>query len=398
MARTKDTPIGVLVEGLLTQEDGSTMKMLLQALLNRLLEAERTEHLRAEPHERTSERRGYRNGYQPREMSTRLGTISLQVPRTRDGEFSTAMFQRYQRSERALQLGLAEMYVKGVSTRKVADVTEALFGTEFSATTVSNLAQELDEEIAAWRERPLEERFPYLIADGQYHKVREGGRVVSMGVLTVTGITEEGVRRVLDFEVATGETETSWTELFKRLKRRGLKGVVLVVSDDHAGLRGAVERCFTGAAWQRCQFHFQGNLRDLVARKDQREIAETMRWVWAARTYEEAQERLRKVIAELGSKHPRVAEKLAAEGEQTLAVYHLPAAHRVRLRTTNGLERLHLEIRRRSRVVGIFPNAASVARLVGAMLIEQDERWMTAKRYLNMDKGSDGERGVAAIA
>jgi putative transposase len=384
MAQRKDTPVRELVEGLLNAEDGEGMRLLLQGMLNRLVEAEITDHLGAGPYERSEERRGHRNGHYGRGMTTRLGKIELQVPRSRDGKFQTAMFQRFQRSERALQLGLVEMYVQGVSTRKVTKVTEVLFGTEFSASTISNLAKELDEEIRQWRERPLEDVYPYLIIDAQYHKVREGGRVVSQGVLTVVGVDDTGRRRLLDFEVACGESETSWTGLVRRLRRRGLRGVVLVVSDDHQGLRGAVERCFVGCGWQRCQKHFSGNVQDLVRRKDRKEVAEALRWIWDARDGKEARERLRQVVAEYQERFPAVAEKLDEEGEDALAVFALPSEHRKRMRTTNMLERLHEEIRRRTRVVRIFPNSSSLGRLVGALILEWDEKWLTGRRYLDM--------------
>jgi transposase-like protein len=384
MAKEKGTPVRDLVEGMLTEEGGETIRVLLQGMLNRLLDAELTEFLGAGPYERTEGRRGYRNGSGSRQLTTRLGELTLRVPRDREGKFSTVMFERYQRSERALQLGLAEMYVQGVSTRKVAEVTEVLFGKEFSASTVSNLAKKLDEEVEGWRERELEEAYPYLVVDAQYHKVREGGRVVSQGVLTVMGVDEEGRRRILDFEIAEGESERSWTELFRRLKQRGLKGVQFAVSDDHQGLRAAVRRCFVGAQWQRCQFHFTRNLRDLVGRKDQQELVDLLRKIWNATSRQEAEEELREVVEEARERWPRVAEKLEEEAEDTLAVFSLPRGHRRKLRTTNGLERLHEELRRRTRVVGIFPNRGSLARLVGALLIEQDEKWLTSRRYVDM--------------
>jgi len=379
MAQKKDTPVRELVAGLLEAEDGEGMRMLMQSMLNRLLEAEITDHLGAGPYERREERQGHRNGHYGRNMTTRIGKMELQIPRSRDGKF-----QRFRRSERALQLGLVEMYVQGVSTRKVTEVTEVLFGKEFSAGTVSNLAKELDEEIRQWRERPLEDEYPYLIIDAQYHKVREGGRVVSQGVLTVIGVDEEGRRRLLDFEVAGGESETSWTALLRRLQRRGLRGALLVVSDDHQGLRGAVERCCTGSGWQRCQVHFSRNVQNLVRRKDRHEVAEALRWIWDARDGQEARERLRHVVADCQDRFPAVADKLDEEGEDTLAVFALPSAHRKRMRTTNMIERLHEEIRRRSRVVRIFPNSSSLARLVGTLILEWDEKWLTGRRYLDM--------------
>lgn len=385
MAQGQDTPVRRLVEDLMTEEGGDTIRLLLERMLNRMLEAEQAEQLQALPYERTEGRQGLRNGYRTRQMVTRLGQITLRVPRTRAGEFSTSMFRRFQRSERALQLGLVEMYVQGVSTRKVTEVTEKLFGTQVSATTISNLSKDLDEEIAAWRNRPLEEAYPYLVVDAQYHKVREGGRVVNRGVLTAVGVSETGHRRLLDFDVANGESEQSWTELFRRLRQRGLRGVILVVSDDHSGLRAAITRCFVGARWQRCQFHFMRNVLSPIRKRDQAKVADLLRWVYEARNEEDARERLAEAVERMRERWPETAEKLELEGEQSVAVYDLPRSHHRRLRTTNGLERFHEELRRRSRVVRIYPNRAALARLMGALIIEQDERWLTDRRYLNME-------------
>ena len=402
MTQRQDTPVRRLVEDLMTEEGGDTIRMLLEGMLNRLLEAEQAEHLQALPYERTEARQGLRNGYRTRQMVTRLGQITLRVPRTRDGAFSTSMFRRFQRSERALQLSLVEMYVQGVSTRKVTKVTETLFGTEVSAATISNLSKDLDEEIAVWRDRPLEEAYPYLVVDAQYHKVREEGRVINRGVLTAVGVSETGHRRLLDFLIADSESELSWTELFRRLRRRGLKGVILVVSDDHSGLTAAITRCFDGARWQRCQFHFMRNVHKDVRKRDQAEVTDLLRWVYEARNEKDARARLASAVEQMSDRWPEVAEKLELEGEQTVAVYDLPRSHHRRLRTTNGLERFHEELRRRSRVVRIYPNRAALARLMGALIIEQDERWLTDKRYLNMTllgellNGESGDEREAA--
>jgi len=240
------------------------------------------------------------------------------------------------------------------------------------------------------------------VVDAQYHKVREEGRVINRGVLTAVGVSETGHRRLLDFLIADSESELSWTELFRRLRRRGLKGVILVVSDDHSGLTAAITRCFDGARWQRCQFHFMRNVLKDVRKRDQAEVSDLLRWVYEARNEKDARARLTDAVEQMSDRWPEVAEKLELEGEQTVAVYDLPRSHHRRLRTTNSLERFHEELRRRSRVVRIYPNRAALSRLMGALIIEQDERWLTDKRYLNMTllgellNGESGDEREAA--
>src|SRR5690554_3359433 len=282
MTQLKDSALTTrLREALVDQPD--FLREIVQSTLQRLLEEEITLHLNADPHERTEERRGYRNGYRSRQLKTRVGTLSLLVPMDREGTFKTELFDRYQRSEKALVLSLMQMYLEGVSTRKVEDITEVLCGTSFSKSTVSRLTGQLDVELAAWRERRLEAvAYPYLVVDARYEHVRVDGRVVGQGVLVVKGVRGDGQRELLAVDVADSESEVTYDELFRKLKERGLHGVQLVTSDDHRGLVAAIHRHFQGAAWQRCQVHFLRNARGKVARKHQAALTSDLKAIYAA--------------------------------------------------------------------------------------------------------------------
>jgi len=360
------------------------LKEMVQTVCQELLEMEITESLRARPYERTAERLGYRNGYKPRKLHTRVGTLELQVPQDREGHFSPSLFGRYQRSEKALLLALQEMYLQGVSTRKVKEITEALCGTEFSKDQVSEVTQRLDEQLEAWRTRPLEEDYPYLIIDAKYERIREDGQVRSEGVLIIKGVRADGKREILAVEVANTENETTWSEVFRALKRRGLSAVRYIVSDDHEGLRKAIERHFQGVAWQRCQVHYLKNATDKVPAKERLVLRERLKDAWAAPDRQRANSRLEEIIEDYRSRYPELANWLEETGEETLTVFELPKAHRKRMKSTNGLERFLEEIERRTRVVRIFPNRASCLRLVMALAMEQSEEWLTGKRYLDM--------------
>jgi transposase-like protein len=277
------------------------------------------------------------------------------------------------------------MYLQGVSTRKVAAITEELCGTRFSKSQVSALAGRLDGELAAWRERPLTAAYPYLSVDARYEHVRVDGRVVSQGVLVVAGVREDGRREVLAVEVADTESEATYQDLFRRLKARGLRGVVLVTSDDHAGLRAAVARHFQGASWQRCQVHCARNLQGLVGAKHRGRLADDLRAIFAAPDATLARSQARGCAERWRRSHPAVAAKLEEDLEDCLACYDVPAAHRARVRTTNGLERFNQELKRRTRVVRIFPNRAALLRLVTALAQEQSEEWVSGRRYLDME-------------
>jgi putative transposase len=370
-------------------DDAGFLKEVLERVLQEWLEAEMTEHVGAVPYERAAGRKGHRNGHKPRSLRTRVGTLNLLVPQDREGTFSTRLFSRYQRNEKALCLALMEMYVEGVSTRKVKDVTEALCGTSFSKSTVSHLAAELDAQLGAWRSRPLEaDAYPYVFVDARYEKVRVDHRIVSQGVLVVSGVrAPDGLREILGVEVADTESEATYHELFRSLKARGLRGVELVVSDGHEGLKAAVSRHFQGASWQRCQVHYARNLLGMVSARKRKELGADLRAIFAQVSRERALG-LASSVAEKwrGKGNERVAEHLEEHVEECLSCLAFPESHRKRIRTTNGQERLNQEIKRRTRVVRIFPNRDSCVRLVTALAVEQSEEWVTGRSYLDMEE------------
>jgi putative transposase len=357
-------------------------------VLQELLEAEMTEHICAAPYERTDRRTGQRNGYKPRTLRTRVGTLNLLVPQDREGTFSTRLFSRYQRNEKALVLALMEMYVEGVSTRKVKEITEKLCGTSFSKSLVSSLAGQLDAELDGWRKRPLESKaHPYLFVDARYEKVRIDRRVVSQGVLIVCAVREDGRREIIALEVADTESEATYHELFRSLKRRGLSGVELVVSEDHEGLKAAVCRHFQGAAHQRCQVHYSRNLLGMVGAAKRKELGADLRAIFAAPNGEQALRISSSVADGWRSKgNEKVACHIEEHIEECLTCLAFPESHRRRIRTINSLERLNQEVRRRTRVVRIFPNRESCLRLVTALAVEVSEEWVTGRRYLDMEE------------
>ena len=385
MARQEETTELLAVWQEAKEAGDDPIRALLEVFLQRLLEEEMTAHLGAEPYERTDGRRGHRNGTKPRCLKTRVGTLELLVPKDREGRFRTELFERYQRSEKALVLAVVEMYLQGVSTRKVKRITQDLCGLEVSRSQVSALTASLQAEVDAWRSRPLEGAYPYLVIDARYEKVRRRPHVVSQAVLTVVGISEEGYREVLGTYLGDSESEATWGEVFQDLKARGLGGVAYVVSDAHEGLVAAIRRYFQGAVWQRCQVHVVGNLLAKVSAKDRAWVLQAWRQVRDAETLEAARSRLADLIGALEARYPRVAAWLEEAGEEALAVYALPAGHRKRMRSTNMLERWHQEVKRRTRVVRIFPNAESCLRLIRALAVEQHEEWIEGTRYLNMD-------------
>lgn len=355
-------------------------------LLQEMLNIEFNEFLGAEPYERSEERQGYRNGYRQRELFTRVGQVTLRVPRDREGRFSTELFERYQRSEKALVLALQESYLQGVSTRKVKHITEKLCGVEFSKDQVSRMAQMLDKELATWRCRPLDKTYPYLMADAHYEYIREDGRVESEGVLLVKGIDEDGYREILSVAVAPTEEEASWGEVFSDLLARGLDAgsVRCIVSDEHLGLRAAMRRYLPRTTWQRCQAHYQRNAAAKVPRKARAEVHAGLRDIFNAPDSEQAWKRAERLMEIWQGRFPDLVEWMEETLEDSLTVFTLPPEHRQRMRTSNGLERFHEELRRRGRVLRIFPNRASCLRLSTALVMEQSEEWLTGHRYLNM--------------
>lgn len=384
MPASDGTLLKQLLQVMQQEELEEFLKEMVQTVCQELLETEITECLRARPYERTEERVGYRNGYKPRKLHTRVGTLELRIPQDREGRFSPSLFARYQRSEKALLLALQEMYLQGVSTRKVKQITEALCGTEFSKDQVSAVTQKLDEQLEAWRTRPLEEDHPYLVIDAKYEKIREDGQVRSEGVLIIKGVRADGKREILVVEVANTENETTWSEVFRDLKRRGLSGVRYIVSDDHEGLGKAIERHFQGVAWQRCQVHYLKNATDKVPAKERPVLRERLKDAWAAPDRQTANSRLEEIVEDYRARYLELANWLEETGEETLTIFELPKEHRKRMNSTNGLERFHQELERRTRVIRIFPNRKSCLRLVSALAMEQSEEWLTGRRYLDM--------------
>jgi transposase-like protein len=372
------------IQDLLQSDRG--MAALLEPILNQLLQAEMTDHLRAEPGERTTDRRGWRNGSYRRRLTTRVGTLQLEVPRDRQGTFQTSLFERYQRSEKALVLALMQMVVQGVSTRRVKKITTELCGREFSRQTVSRLAEGLDEQVEAWAERSLEaETYPFLVLDAMQVKVRRQGAVRSTTVLLAVGISEAGQREILGLDVALGETGEAWRRFIDRLKARGLSGVEVATSDAHEGLRQALETAFSGLIWQRCQAHFRRNVLDRTPAGLRDRMHELLDQILTAPSPERAREAFGEACAELEGAADRALEVLESGWEEATAILALPSKYRRRLRTTNMLERFIEEIRRREKVVRIFPSGESAYRLIGALCAEQHEEWSTGRRYLTMD-------------
>ena len=360
---------------------------LLESVLNQILQAQVTEQLGAERYERTDSRQGYRNGAYPHQLTTRVGTITLRVPRIRNGQFSTELFARYQRSEQALVLALMEMVVNGVSTRKVSQITEELCGTHFSKSTVSELCKQLDPIVEAWNGRPLSDSpFPFVLVDALYLKVREDGRVRSRGVMVGIGVNTDGYREVLGLMTGDTESEADWREFFGWLKQRGLRGVDFITSDDHGGLVRAIRQHFQGVTWQRCQAHFIRNILDATPKVLKDEVYSRVRTLLDAPDLETARLLLSQTLEAYEEKAPRAMRILEAGFDDATAVLSLPERYRKRLRTTNSIERLNEEIRRRERVIRIFPNRQSVIRLLGALLMEQDEKWASGRKYLNMEE------------
>jgi putative transposase len=372
------------VRGLFTRDDA--LAGLVTTVVQQILEAQVSDHLQAQPYERTEERRGYRNGYKPRSLTTRVGTLELRVPQVRQGEFSTDLFLRFQRSEQAFLLALMEMVLQGVSTRKVTKITEELCGTEISKSTVSALCGRLDPVVRGWNERPLgDTRYPFLVVDALVVKIREDERVRARSALIASGVNAAGYREILGLMLGDSESEASWGALFAGLKQRGLQGVDLVVSDHHGGLVEAVKTHFQGASWQRCQTHFTANILSAAPKDVQRELKSHLRGLLTAADPRAARALLQTVHTTFATRAPKALEILDAGFEDAIAVLALPEPYRVRLRTTNAQERLNEELRRRERVIRIFPNRASAVRLLGALLMEWDEQWATGKRYLTMD-------------
>jgi putative transposase len=383
---TKNSSEELLTE-LINYQGDNLMGEIVRLGIQQLMELDRDEHIGVGSYERGDERRSQRNGYKSRQLYTRVGTLNLRVPQTRDGEFYPALLERYQRSEKALVLALAEAYIQGVSTRKMKMITEQLMGREFSSTSISRFTINLDAELDSWRERSLKRDFPYVVVDARYESCRVDGKVIDIAVLIAIGIDSDGYRHVLGLETAWGETSDSWDRFIAGLKQRGLKGVRLFTSDDHPGIHPAIKKHYPGAVWQRCQRHFSKNALDLVPKSKREDLYDRLKEAWDQKKYKKAKEKLDEISEVYQDKYPDLAELISEHGWETLGVYDAsPVEHHKRLRTTNMIERVNQELKRRSKVVRIFPNTSSCRRLFSALLKEWHEDWVYGRKYLDMEQ------------
>lgn len=366
----------------ISQQGFDVLPELLRILINAAMAAEREQHLGARAYERSTSRQGHANGYKPRTVRTRVGPITFAVPKVREGGFVPQALEQGLRSERALTLALAEMYVQGVSTRKVAAITEQLCGTAVSSMQVSRAAAQLDEVLEAWRTRELGQ-MPYLFLDARYEKVRQDGQVRDAAVLIAVGVDVTGKRQILGVSVSLSEQEVHWRSFLQSLVARGLSGVRLVISDAHPGLQQARRAVFGGVPWQRCQFHLQQNASAFVPKVELKaEVAADIRTIFNAANRSEAEALLARTVQKYAKAAPRLANWLEQNLVEGLTVFAFPVAHRRLIRTSNGLERVNKELKRRTRVVGIFPNEAACLRLVSAIAMEISDEWLAGKAYL----------------
>jgi putative transposase len=373
-------------------DDPDFFHQVIRNTVQELLEAEITEFLGADPHERSLTRQGYRSGHRPRSLNTRVGKLQFDLPCERSGKFPTRLFNHYQRSEQAFLLALQEMYLQGVSTRRVEKITEQLCSMPISASTVSRIAAKLDAELDSWRKRPLIEDYPLLIIDARYENVRSKERVTKQAVLIVTGISIKGKREIIGVYIANTENETSWSLVFRDLIQRGLHGVRMVVSDDHKGIKAAIARYFQGVQWQRCQRHFMTNARDLVAKKERKALTRDLHSIFDAPSLSHARVRLKEVLDQWRSGHEELADWIEENIEETMGYFHFPPAFRVQIRTTNMLERFNQELRRRSEVIRVFPNPESCLRLMTALAMDETLEWACQRSYLDMRELEEWDR------
>lgn len=369
---------------LLTADGFNGLGEAVRRLINEAMRLERQGHLGVGPYERSEDRQGYANGFKPKTVKTRVGELTFAVPQVRDGKFYPSSLEKGIRSERALKLALAEMYVQGVSTRRVAQITEQLCGFEVTSSQVSRASKELDSVLEQWRNQPLG-AYPYVFLDARYESIRNNGAVVKSAVLVAIGVSETGHRKILGTSVAISEQEAHWRDFIKSLQTRGLHGVKLFISDAHEGLKAARRAVYPSVPWQRCQFHLQQNAQAYVPKQEMKKtVAADIRNIFNAPSEEEA----KRLLSQLLDKYEKSAPRLAAWAEENLAegftVFQFPTEHCRRIRTSNVIERVNEEIRRRTRVAGIFPNDASCLRLVSAVLMEISEDWETGKVYLKM--------------
>jgi putative transposase len=387
--------VTTFVGKLLDQDDVDTLREGVRILADAVMEAEVSSQIGALPYERSTERTAYRNGYRTRTWDTRVGTIELKIPKVTRGSYFPSLLEPRRRAEKALHAVVVEAYVKGVSTRKVDDLVKALGVDGLSKSEVSRLCKVLDAEVEAFRSRPIDEECPYVILDATFHKTRELDRVVSDACVVAVGVTTEGERRVLGVDCGPSEDEAFWTRFLRSLVKRGLKGVRLVVSDAHEGLRAAIAKVLPGTQWQRCRVHFMRNLLSTVPRAAQETVAAFVRTIFYQPDHQSAMSHLRDVAGMLRERFPETADLLEDSAEDVLAHMHFPKEHRRRLHSTNTVERLHMEIKRRTRVIGIFPNRASLLRMVGTLLQEQDDEWQVAeRRYFSIESMNKIDAGL----
>lgn len=379
----QDSIVEQIIKGLIGQ-GAEGIKPVLELLFNVAMKVEREQFLKAEAHERSEDRKGYANGYKPKHVQTRMGALDLSIPQVRDGGFYPSSIEKGSRSEKALKVAIAQMYLEGVSTRRVRDITEKLCGYEISSTQVSRVTQELDEQFEQFRNRPLGD-VCYMFVDALYLKVRHNGTVIDMAMLLAYGISPEGKREILGASVSLSEAEVHWRDFFKHLQSRGISGLRLIVSDDHAGLKSARMAVFPAIPWQRCQFHLAQNAQGYAPRKSMKlEIAETVRDIFNSPTLDMALEMKRRAIAKYEKRAPEFTKWLEENIEEGLTVFQFPKEHSKKIRTSNGMERVNREIKRRTRVAVLFPNKESALRLVTGVIIEIHEEWVTGKLYLDM--------------
>lgn len=365
--------------------DADFLREGVEALTQALVEIDASRQIGAEPYERSAERSTYRNGYRSRPWDTRVGRIDLQIPKLREGSFFPEFLEPRRRAERALLCVVQEAYVHGVSTRRMDDVLKAMGLDGISKSEVSRVCQELDTVVRAFLERPLEVSVTYLWLDATYVKVREDGRVQSMALVVAIGVREDGEREVLGLDIGPSEDAAFWLAFLRSLVERGLRGVKMVISDAHVGVKNAISRTLAGSSWQRCRVHFMRNLLALVPKTAQPMVAALVRTIFVQSDLAGAKGQLRRVVATLEKRYPKATALLSQAEEDVLAHLCFPEVHRRRLHSTNPLERLHKEIKRRSNVVGIFPNRMAVLRLVGALLMEQNDEWAVGRRYFSAE-------------
>jgi len=371
----------------LTEQGLEGLPDLIRVMVNEAMRIERENYLGAKPYERSEERQGHANGYKPKTVKTRVGEVTFDIPQVREGGFYPHSLEKGMRSERALLLTLAEMYVQGVSTRKVAAITEQLCGTQINASQVSRACKQLDEELEAWRKRPLGE-IVYLYLDARYEKVRQAGSVRDAAILMASGVKRDGRRSILGISVSLSEAEAHWRAFLEGLVKRGLSGVQLIVSDDHAGMEAARKAIFTGIPWQRCQFHLQQNAQSYVPRVGMRgEVAEDIRTIFNAPDRETAESYLKKAVEKYAVLAPKLADWMEVNLPEGFTAFAFSKLHHRKLRTSNQLERLSQEIKRRTRIVRVFPNEQSCLRLISALLMEVGEEWEYGRLYLDLESG-----------